>query len=319
MENRRSLQGYLLIFLSGTFWGLGGYLVTQMSNMGVSSLMTAFSGHFLSLLPLMIYLLAKKGIDGLKISKKGLMYSIILGALTKGIFKLANDTAVTMVGVATASILMYLAPLFVALMSMIFFKEKLRKYQHFALILNLVGCVLMVTGGNFTELNISGLGLTLGVISGFLYALTTVLAKVATSGDDPETMTFYMLLFSAITMGIFAKPWQNLELFTNSSFLFWAILNALSTGLIANLLYLKGLSLNVDASKATIIASVEVVIATLSGILLLRERIGLVGFFGILIMLSSIVLMNINIPNKTEVVKKLEAVEKEEKFSFEAK
>ena len=68
--------------MSGVFWGLGGYLVTQMSNMGVSSLMTAFSGHFLALLPLFIYLIVSKGMNGLKISKKGLLYSILLGALT---------------------------------------------------------------------------------------------------------------------------------------------------------------------------------------------------------------------------------------------
>lgn len=60
MKERRTLRGYLLIFMSGVFWGLGGYFVTQMSNMGVSSLMTAFSGHFLALLPLFIYLLVKK-------------------------------------------------------------------------------------------------------------------------------------------------------------------------------------------------------------------------------------------------------------------
>lgn len=304
MEKRKSLRGYLLIFLSGVFWGLGGYLVTQMSNMGVSALITAFSGHFLALLPLAFYLLVRKGISGLKISKKGLLYSIILGALTKGIFKLANDTAVTLVGVATSSILMYLAPVFTAIMSMVFFKEKLRGYQHFAVILNLIGCILMVSGGNFVELNISGLGLVLGVLSGFLYALTTIIGKVATGGDDPETMTFYMLLFSAITMGLFAKPWEHLELFTNSTFLFWALLNSMSTGLIANLLYLKGLGMNVDASKATIIASGEVIIATLSGVFLLNEKINLVGTVGIIIMLGSIVLMNINIPRKKEVTEK---------------
>lgn len=240
--------------------------------------------------------------NGLKISKKGLLYSVLLGALTKGIFKLANDTAVTLVGVATASILMYLAPVFTAIMSMLFFKEKLRGYQHFAVLINLIGCILMVTGGSFAELNISGLGLTLGVISGFLYTLNTILGKVATGGDDPETMTFYMLLFSAIAMGIFAKPWQHIDLFTNNTFLLWAILNSISTGLLANLLYLKGLSLNVDASKATIIASGEVVIATLSGVFLLNEKINFVGSFGIIIMLISIVLMNITIPMKPKEI-----------------
>lgn len=308
MNERKTLQGYVLIFLSGVFWGLGGYFITRMSNTGVSALMTAFTGHFLALLPLLIYLIVKKGINGLKISRKGLFYSILLGVITKGFLRLANDTAVTLVGVSIASILMYLAPAFTAIISMIIFKEKLRGYQHFAVLINLVGCILMVTGGNFVNLNISGLGLILGVISGFLFSLSTIIGKMATSGDDPETMTFYMLLFSAITMGIFAKPWQHIELFTNSTFLFWAFINAISTGLIANILYLKGLSMKVDASKATIIASVEVVIATLSGVLLLNEKVNVVGSIGIIIMLSSIVLMNITIPVKHDEIIENEAV-----------
>lgn len=314
MEDRRFLQGYLLIFMAGVFWGFGGYFITQMSNLGVSSLMTAFTAHFLSLLPLLIYLLAKKGMNGIKISKRGFLYSILLGSLAKGFFKLTNDTAVTLIGVASTSILVYLAPSFTAIMAMIFFKEKLRGYQHFALLLNLVGCALMVTGGNFAELNISGLGVTLGIMGGFFYALNTILGKVATSGDDPETMTFYMLLFSSITMGIFAKPWQHLSLFSNSTILFWAVLNSMAVGLISNLFYLKGLSLNVDASKATIISSTEVIIATLSGVFLLNEKINLVGYFGIVIMLISIVLMNIVIP-----IKQKEVIDNKDNLSFESK
>ena len=145
MVKRRSLEGYLLIFISGILWGLGGYYVTKISNLGVSSLMIAFPGQFLALFPLLIYLLGKNGVNGIKISKKGLLYSIILGVLTKGIFKLAYDTTITIVGVSTASILLYLAPLFTAIMSMIFLKEKLLGYQYIALLLNLLGCIIVVT------------------------------------------------------------------------------------------------------------------------------------------------------------------------------
>ena len=158
----------------------------------------------------------------------------------------------------------------------------------------------LVTGGNFEELTISGLGLTLGVLTGFLYALNTILGKVATSGDDPITMTFYMLLFSALTMGIIAKPWEHMALLGDSTFVFWAIINSLATGLIANILFLKGLSMNVDASKVTIITSIEVIVASLSGVLLLNEQINLIGFVGIILMMFSIVGMNINLPIKTK-------------------
>lgn len=134
----------------GNWW----FFFTKMSDMGASSLMTAFAGHFFALPPLLLYLLARKGIDGLKISKKGLLVSILLGVFTKGIFKLSLDTSMILVGVATSTILMYLAPVWTAIMAVIFFKEKLRGYQNFALVINLIGCALMVTGGNFTELDI---------------------------------------------------------------------------------------------------------------------------------------------------------------------
>ncbi len=46
----------------------------------------------------------------------------------------------------------------------------------------------------------------------------------------------------------------------------------------------------------------------LSGVLLLSERINLVGFFGIIIMLISIVLMNITIPIKSKEITENEAI-----------
>ncbi len=177
-----------------------------MSEAGASSLITAFAGHFLALPTLLIYLLAKKGIKGLKISKEGLLVSILLGVLTKGIFKLSLDTSMMLVGVATATILMYLAPVWTAIMAVIFFKEKLKGYQVLALVINLLGCALMVTGGDFTKLNISGLGLALGLVAGFLFGLSTILGKIGISGDDPVTMAFYMLLFSSLATSVFAKP-----------------------------------------------------------------------------------------------------------------
>jgi len=84
MEKKRYLRGYLFVAIAGVLWGIGGFFVTKMSDMGASSLMTAFAGHFLAIPPLLLYIIAKRGLEGLKISKKGLLYSILLGVLTKG-------------------------------------------------------------------------------------------------------------------------------------------------------------------------------------------------------------------------------------------
>jgi len=215
---------------------------------------------------------------------------------------LSLDTSMILVGVATSTILMYLAPVWTAIMAVIFFREKLRRYQSFALALNLLGCALVVTGGNFTELNVSGLGLALGLVAGFLYGLSTILGKIGTSGDDSAAMAFYMLVFSTITTAIFAKPWEQLDLFENSAFLFWSTAGAVLSGSVANIFFFTGLSMGIDASKTTIVASIEVVVATFAGVFLLNEQINFVGLIGVLVMLASIVLININIPSPQEEV-----------------
>lgn len=286
--------GYLLIFLAGAGWGTGGVWITQMGRLGASSLMTGFTGHLFALPMLAIAILLTLGKSGFKISKRGLLFSIIMGVVTKGFFKMAYDTTISTIGVSTGAVLLYTAPVFVAILSMLVFREKLYKNNYIALGMNLVGVFLMVTLGNFSSLNIAPLGLLLGLISAFLHASNTIMAKISGSADDSLTMAFYMLVFSTITQGTFAQPWTdtNMALLTSGSFLFWAIINALITGALANLFYLKGLSTNIDASKAPIISSVEVIVASLMGVILFGEGMNWVGLLGIGLMLGSIYLMN---------------------------
>lgn len=286
--------GYLFIFLAGAGWGTGGIWITQMGKLGASSLMTGFTGHLFALPMLAIAILATLGTDGFKISKRGLLFAIIMGVVTKGFFKMAYDTTISTVGVSTGAVLLYTAPVFVAILSMIVFREKLFTNNYLALGMNLVGVFLMVTLGNFSTLNIAPLGIGLGLTAAFLHASNTIMAKIAGDSEDSLTMAFYMLIFSTITQGIFAQPWTslNIELLTSGSFLFWAVINAFVTGALANLLYLKGMSTSIDASKAPIVSSVEVIVASLSGVAIFGEAMNLVGLFGIFLMLGSIYLMN---------------------------
>lgn len=55
MEKTSHLQGYLFVAIAGSLWGIGGFFVTQMSDAGAPSLMTAFAGHFLALPPLLLF------------------------------------------------------------------------------------------------------------------------------------------------------------------------------------------------------------------------------------------------------------------------
>lgn len=294
-KNNSNLNlGYLWIFLAGAGWGTGGIWVTYMSQMGASSLLTGFTAHLFAVPFLALAILLTKGLKGFKISKRGLMFALVMGVFTKGLFKMTYDTTVATIGVSTGAVLLYSAPVFVAIMSMIVFKEKLKANNYLALGMNLVGVFLMVTLGNFANLNVAPLGILFGLLAAFLHASNTIMAKISGNSADPLTMAFYMLVFSSILQGIISKPWSaaNVVLLTDGTFIFWAMVNAVITGALGNLLYLKGLSTNIDASKAPIISSVEVIVATLMGVFIFSESMNWIGLMGMALMLASIYLMN---------------------------
>lgn len=133
-------------------------------------------------------------------------------------------------------------------------------------------------------------------------ACATIITKLAAAEDDPITMTFYMLLVSSIILGITAQPWkaENLALFAQASFLILAVLLGLLTGAIGNVCYFKGMATNIDASKAPVIASVDVIVATLIGTIAFSEAMNGIGVIGIALIFISILLMNKPKSNSTE-------------------
>ncbi len=289
-----AMKGYLLILLSGILWGTGGYWVIQLNAFGVGPAMTSLSAHLLSLIPIGLTILFKKGISGFKISKRGLIFAIILGIFGKGILKISYDAATIEVGQSTACVLLYTAPIFVTVISVCFLKAKVRWNTYIALALNLLGVILIVTGGNFREFNLSSWGIILGLIAAFTYALNIILGRAAGENADPLVASFYMMLTSTTFLFFVAKPWQmaNPEVLLNGKFIFWAVINSVLTAAVPNMIYLQGLSYDIEVPKAGIISSVEVIVATFMGVFLLGENMNFVSVLGLLIMLGSIVLLN---------------------------
>ncbi|AMB99949.1 hypothetical protein AWM75_08185 [Aerococcus urinaehominis] len=291
-KEKASWQGYLWIMLAGISWGTGGFFVTKLAQAGVSSSFTAFSGHFLAIWPLALVLLARGGWSALKISKRGLIFAILMGIVGKGLFLVSYNRTIQLAGVSTASILLYTSPLFTSLLSVLIFKSRLTKQQILALALNLVAAFLVVTGGQVNQLNISALALVLGITAAGLYALNTILGKFATQGDDPLVMTFYMLVFSCLTIANFADPVNQVRLLDSWPLWGLVIVNSIIASVVANTAYLRGLSLPVDPARVSIVASIELVVANLIGVLVFKEAFNLTKGVGICLLVGSILLMN---------------------------
>lgn len=283
-----------MVFLAGALWGTIGFFVNTLSSMGVDPVVIPFLRIFTGAILLIPITIATGGLDALKIDKKGIVYCIALGTFCQALFNLSYTESIKHIGVSTGAVLLYTAPMFVCIMSRIFFKEKIGVQKIIALIVNIIGCTLTVTGGNFSSINFSVFGLVMGVAAGFLYALMTIISKGATEGYNPMTISFYSFIFGSLGLAIFTQPWVNL----GNVFSAKLLLVILGYGLIPTVgsyvLYLQGLSRKLETSRVPVIASVETIVAAIIGILVFNESSSFMKLVGIAFVVASIAIMNMN-------------------------
>lgn len=284
-----------MVLCAGILWGSIGFFVRKLSELGAGTGLIAFMRIFcawLILIPLLLVMSLKTGRNYFSISKKGLLQCVLMGVVTQAFFNLSYSGCINTVGVAMGSVLLYTAPIFVSVLSKLLFKEEINARKGISLVINIIGCFIMVTGGDLSVLKVSGIGILLGIGAGFFYAMVTILGKFTSNEVDPFTLVFYNFLFGWISLAIFTNPIP--EMMALSSPGFWLL--GFGYGLIPTvgsyLFYMNGISRDVELSKVPIIASVEPIIATIIGLLVFSENIGLINAAGLVIVLVSIVLMN---------------------------
>ena len=294
-KNSNATKGYILVLCAGILWGSIGFFVRKLNGLGVDTELTAFMRIFCAwiiLIPLLMGMSLKSGRNYFKISKKGLLQCFIMGLVTQAFFNLSYSGCINSVGVAMGSVLLYTAPIFVSILSRLLFKEEINARKGISLVINLLGCFIMVTGGDLSVLKVSGIGILLGIGAGFFYAMVTILGKFTSDEVDPFTMVFYNFLFGWISLALISNPIPKIA--AVSDLHFWLL--AFGYGLIPTvgsyLFYMNGISHDVELSRVPIIASVEPIIATIIGLLVFGENITLVNALGLVIVLFSIVLMN---------------------------
>ena len=291
MEKNKRNIGPVLIILAGCFWGSMGIFVRKLTEYGFSSVQIVSVRVTLAALVFCILLLIKDR-SGFRIALRDLPLFLGLGFGSILFFTVCYFTAITMMPLSTAAILLYTSPIWIMLMSVVFFHEKLSKRKLLALALAFAGCVL-VSGISGEGITLTGLLIGLG--SGLGYGLYSILGTVALRKYSPYTVTAYTFLFAAAGSWLICGPADMVSKFIAApdpvSLLLFCGLTALVTAVIPFLLYTLGLR-TVEASRAGILATVEPLVATLVGMLVYSEPLTLLPALGILLILSAVIILN---------------------------
>ena len=291
-KNNNKALGPVMIILAGCFWGSMGIFVRRLGLYGFSSIQIVALRVTIAAIAFSLILLIKER-RGFKIRLKDIPLFLGLGFGSILFFTICYFTAISMMSLSVAAILLYTSPVWIMLMSLVFFHEKMKVKKVIALVLAFGGCVLV---SGISTKGMTLIGLLVGLGSGIGYGLYSILGTIALRRYSPYTVTAYTFLFAALGSIIICNPKDVIAKISAADgiagLLLFCILTALVTAVIPFLLYTLGLK-RMEAGKAGILATVEPMVATLFGITVFHEPLTVLSGLGIILILAAVVILNL--------------------------
>lgn len=279
----------LCVIASGCLWGTLGIFVRKFSEFGITSMSVVFLRSALTALFTMAAM-AITDREKLKIKLRDLWIFAGMGLLSIVFFNFCYFTAVTIMPLSAAAILLYTSPVFVMLLSALFFKERITRRKTLSAGIAIIGLTL-VTGFIGDAAAVTPTGILYGLGSAFGYALYSIFSRAAINrGYSALTVTGWAFAFAALFSAA-ASDMTSLGnmIASKPSMLLYSAVFAIVASVLPYLLYSIGLR-GTDNGTAAVIASVEPVAATVFGMMIYGEIPSLSAALGIILVVSALAL-----------------------------
>ncbi|MCQ2596984.1 MAG: DMT family transporter [Treponema sp.] len=279
------------VLFAGTLWGTTGVFRRLLDSLGLSTAGVVFVRSFVALICFTLTVLIKDR-NAFKIRLKDLWCFIGTGLVSFLLFTLCYFKAMTLMSLSTAAILLYSAPCFVMIISFFCFKEKFTISKTIGLVMAIAGCAFVCGAGN-GESGLSGKGIFFGLGSGLCYALYSIFSRFALNrGYSSLTINFYTSLLATVGAACMGGVTSMPLCVQSPSALVIALGTGFFTCFLPYMFYTFGLT-GLENGKASIVASIEPVVATILGLVIFSETLNLMNIFGILLVLAAIVVTNL--------------------------
>lgn len=277
---------------SSIFFGFIPFFALPLYALGYTSDLTLFYRFFTAAVLMGLFLFAKR--KSVAISFKSLC-SIMLHGANYFIIALFLFLALRYADSGLVTTVFYTNPIFVLLLSAVFFRERLECYKIVLICLTSFG-VGLLSGFFSGNIAISMLGLVLGLLAGLGYAVYIVLLMKLPARDvSREVFSFYLFLFGALTSLVYMLFSGNFFIASTIDEWMYILGSALITGVASNMLLIYALP-QIGAVFVAIIGVLEPLTAVFIGIFYFGERMTYEKAFGILIVACAIILLSV-IPN----------------------
>ncbi len=285
------MNKYVAAVLGGGFcWGFMGFFTRHLAGYGIGPNSAIIVRCGIAALCFGLLILCTDP-GRFRIRVKDLWCFLGTGLLSLLFFTFCYFHAINMMSLSAAAILLYTAPAIVVLLSAVLFHEKITRIRIAAVGLAFAGCCLVSGVGTDTVVTMKGVLFGLG--SGLGYALYTIFSRYALQkGYSSMTINFYSCLFAAAGACAIWRPEDLAGLMTASAAsALWCAATGVLSCFVPYLLYTYSLT-GLENGRASVLASVEPVVASLIGVFVYHERMTVPAGIGVLLVLSAILLLN---------------------------
>jgi DME family drug/metabolite transporter len=290
MTHTHRLRGYAFVLVAAALWATLGVIFKALINdYGLSRITIAFFRASLST----VILFAVLGIRrprSLRIAWRDVLFFVAFGLFGIAAFYIVYITAIDLAGVSVAAVLLYTAPAWVAVISAVFLGERLTSRKLGAVTLAMAGCALVARIYDLHGLELNGIGILAGLGAGVTYALYSVFNKAGIRRYDGWTVLAYGLLAGSVFLVPLQSPGLLTAALCQPGAAAWLLVLALGPTLGSGLAFNAGLRY-VPVSSASVVATLEPVIASLLAFAFLGERLDPAQLLGGGLILAAVLIL----------------------------
>lgn len=279
---------YIYILMAAACWGMLGLFTRILSMGGFSATDIVVVRNFGGLLMLVsIFAMSKRSVFSVRLKHLPIFFGT--GVISVLFFAFCYFSCQERCSLAVAAILLYTAPAMVVVMSAILWRERITKRKLGALGLVVLGCSF-VTGVWSGGLTITLSGALFGIGAAFFYALYSIFGRYGLEHYDSFTVTLWTFVFAGVGSLIWLDVPTLANGFQTPSMIAAAVGLVMIATVLPYILYTKGLS-KVESGNASIIASLEPVVAALVGVIAFGEPMNIMILLGLACILLSVYIL----------------------------
>lgn len=279
-------KGTIFAALSGLAWGMIGYFgYNIMENQSINGML--FWRFLVATIVMFIFLMVTN--NKRKIDIKAAIYTFLLGAIFYSSSSYFYFWGSEYVGTGLSMVMFFTFPIFVIILAKFVNKTPIKKVYIYASIVMVIGLIVLADPANF---KFDPFGIVPCLLSAATYAVYIISSKNLTLRLDPIHSSFLVILgntFAFLVMIII----QDEVVIPKGEDLFDIIAIGVISTAFPIMLFLESMKY-ISAVRASILTVLEPVVVTIIGVLFMEEILTDMQVIGIITILSSAILIQID-------------------------